>query len=534
MHPCDNTETALRVLTAPRRNHYFYGKRMDVQHFQMEQDYGKLKQWLLNRLTLGKGVLCGLRVFLDDGKICVDPGVAIDGLGREIVVPVRACIDPATGEGGCCEPCCGETKADRPAIDGGRPSAPPVGMPSAPPAGTPSAPPVNAASAPPYGTPDNPGGMTRVPGRSVPQGMFTLWVCYKECRTDYQPVLVSDCEAREHCAPGTVVESFCLKVTPGLPPLQGDPEWCANLWGKHEPPKGDKPSPVSVGPYADAAHVGMHAVDGKAVAMPDAKDIKATMESRRHLLCELFDGKCDPREGDSCVPLAAIRMRDGRAEQFETCLVRPRIYSNAMLLDLILCLADRVEECCGHEDPPPTPTPVETMRVKSVEFLGGPGNQNVIATVQSPLATTNVPIAGKGKAIRVKFTSPFDQGSNKPTTPALGDANFKRHNFLVLPQGGGPAAGLQYAPGKLVVEGPDTLRWELHRDSPFFAANYDGWQKGKLQLLLFGSDDAASGRKALLEAGGLALDGEPIAPAGGVLSGDGTKGGDFKLVFNVG
>src|SRR5882672_2083929 len=111
MHPYDNIENLLRVLEAPRRNNYFYGKRMDVQHFQIEQDYGKLKQWILNRLTFGKGVVCGLKVSLDGNLVCVDPGFAIDGLGREIVVPTRACIDPVTQEGGCCAPCCGEPVA---------------------------------------------------------------------------------------------------------------------------------------------------------------------------------------------------------------------------------------------------------------------------------------------------------------------------------------------------------------------------------------------------------------------------------------
>ena len=38
MHPHDNAEALLRVLTAPRRNQFFYGKRMDVQHFRMEQE----------------------------------------------------------------------------------------------------------------------------------------------------------------------------------------------------------------------------------------------------------------------------------------------------------------------------------------------------------------------------------------------------------------------------------------------------------------------------------------------------------------
>src|ERR1700751_5957770 len=73
---------ALRALTAPRRNNYFYGKRLDVPQFRMEQDYGKEKRWLLNRLALGKGVVCGLKVTAANSQLCVSPGVAIEGRGR--------------------------------------------------------------------------------------------------------------------------------------------------------------------------------------------------------------------------------------------------------------------------------------------------------------------------------------------------------------------------------------------------------------------------------------------------------------------
>jgi hypothetical protein len=203
MRHFDSSEALLRVLSAPRRNHFFYGKRMDVQHFVMEQNYGKLKQWLLNRLGLGTGVLCGLRVSVDGERVCVDPGVAIDGLGREIVVPVRACIDPLAAE----DDCCGEHRA--------------TGL-IPPPAPAPSRE-TGASTAPLPSTSD---------GRPT-NGIFTLWVCYCECLTDHEPVLVSDCSTREHCAAGTVVETFCLKATPGLPPLQGDPTWCAKLWDEH-------------------------------------------------------------------------------------------------------------------------------------------------------------------------------------------------------------------------------------------------------------------------------------------------------------
>ena len=43
---------SLRMLTAPRRNNYFYGKRLDVPQFRMEQEYGRDKQWLCDRRVL--------------------------------------------------------------------------------------------------------------------------------------------------------------------------------------------------------------------------------------------------------------------------------------------------------------------------------------------------------------------------------------------------------------------------------------------------------------------------------------------------
>jgi hypothetical protein len=70
------------------RNNYFYGKLLDVFHLEMEQKYFNSKRWLLNRLVTGPGVVCGLRVELtDDGKsVILNPGLAIDRCGREIVV----------------------------------------------------------------------------------------------------------------------------------------------------------------------------------------------------------------------------------------------------------------------------------------------------------------------------------------------------------------------------------------------------------------------------------------------------------------
>src|SRR5262245_23199355 len=83
------------VLAAPERNHYFYGKLLDVQQLQKEQHYLITARRRLNRLVLGHGVVCGLNVVADTaGMVRIQPGVALDAWGREIVVPEAFGINP--------------------------------------------------------------------------------------------------------------------------------------------------------------------------------------------------------------------------------------------------------------------------------------------------------------------------------------------------------------------------------------------------------------------------------------------------------
>ncbi|MBD2867580.1 hypothetical protein [Paenibacillus arenilitoris] len=70
------------------RNRYFYGKLLTVRDFESEQKYFNDKRRLLNRLLYGSGVLSGMQVVaVDDKTISVEMGVAIDYIGREIVIP---------------------------------------------------------------------------------------------------------------------------------------------------------------------------------------------------------------------------------------------------------------------------------------------------------------------------------------------------------------------------------------------------------------------------------------------------------------
>jgi hypothetical protein len=503
MHAHDTSDLLRRLLGAPSRNHFFYGKRMDVQHFQLEQDYGKHKQWMLNKLTLGKGVLCGLKVTQEGDRLCVEPGVAIDGLGREIVVPVRACIDPARPHEGCC----------------GEPAVTPAPVPVPPPVPAPTD--GNIA-----GVDLNSDTRMRVPapdgGRDEDgKGIFTLWLCYRECFTDQQPVLVTDCDTRSHCAPGTVVESFCLKVTPGLPPLQRDPDWCLNWAAGGKPPKdGD-----------------LHAIRERLELGQGMGEKKAG--GRREALCELLDDACGEGEGEVCVPLAAGMLRDGRIVRLETCAVRPRVYSNAVLLDLILCLAERVDACCNGHEPPPPPKPQEPkalLRVASVAFVSrnADGVETLAAEVESPLKEVKLKIKQHVNLIRVTFTEDISRiAPHQPSTHTYGDNDPDRHNVQVRPSE--VNGGFEYVPGKLTIEGPRAVRFDLFEDSPY--ARHDaggmGWQKGEYTLLLFGDGDAAAQRHPIADTAGTALDGEPAAPVGGAISGDGTPGGTFKLVFII-
>ncbi len=69
------------------RNRYFYGKLLTVRDFELEQTYMNNKRRLINRAVLGAGVVCGLGVTqADDYTLLLESGLALDYLGREVVV----------------------------------------------------------------------------------------------------------------------------------------------------------------------------------------------------------------------------------------------------------------------------------------------------------------------------------------------------------------------------------------------------------------------------------------------------------------
>ena len=69
------------------RNRYYRGKMLTSADFEAEQLYVNNKRRFVNQMISGSGIVCGLNVIsLDDLSIMIESGVAIDDVGREIVV----------------------------------------------------------------------------------------------------------------------------------------------------------------------------------------------------------------------------------------------------------------------------------------------------------------------------------------------------------------------------------------------------------------------------------------------------------------
>jgi hypothetical protein len=165
------------ALDALQRNRFFYGKLMDVAHFQQEQDYFRRQQALVNRLALGSGVLAGLNLVKGaaPGVVRILPGAALDGAGRLIVVPHPVDIDARQG---------------------------------------------TDATGNPFGAP-------------FTNETVVISLAFAEATTDPVAVLAPHCDAPQDCAPSTVVEEFVVLVRAETTPPK--PNYGCTL-GKFPPP----------------------------------------------------------------------------------------------------------------------------------------------------------------------------------------------------------------------------------------------------------------------------------------------------------
>ena len=252
MHGMITKEYAPADLETAVRNRYFYGKLLDVFHFELETDYMNYKRWLLNRLVTGWGVVCGLDVLAseDGAAIYVTRGMALDPWGREIIVPTDSRrVDLPDGEW--------EGQASRWGKQQGQFTPHATG----------------------HDSPNQQGGKEQYPPKQYPEDededeedeedrYYHVVICYNECRSNPTPVLAGDCGDQVQCETGTVEERYKIEIRPG------------------------RLDPISVWECM----------------IPDAI---TRGELQYEVLVRWVTDNCPELPGDPCVPLANIRIRWG-------------------------------------------------------------------------------------------------------------------------------------------------------------------------------------------------------------------------------
>ncbi len=183
-------------LFAPLRNRFFHGKRLDVYHFELETAYGTDMRRLINRHVIGQGVICGLDVTPGacDYSIVIGAGLAIDGMGREIVVPApsQSIVVPRAVIERVCPPPDNEDKDESGEKKRSR-----------------------------YRQSDD--------DRDCEPGWITVSLCYHECELGGSVSTGGTCGVTVNTGAGLIRESYRLEFTDGRP--ESDDRLCSGLIG---------------------------------------------------------------------------------------------------------------------------------------------------------------------------------------------------------------------------------------------------------------------------------------------------------------
>ena len=78
------------------RVNFFPGRLLTADDLAREQAAARERQWLHNRALHGYGVATGFGVTVEGDSVEVSPGLAIDALGREIVLTSPRCLDASS------------------------------------------------------------------------------------------------------------------------------------------------------------------------------------------------------------------------------------------------------------------------------------------------------------------------------------------------------------------------------------------------------------------------------------------------------
>jgi hypothetical protein len=79
-----------------KRLRFFTGQVLTAESFELEQKYFREKLKRHNRALHGFGIVSGLKVIVEAGQIIVEPGLALDCQGNELVIGTAVVVSPVT------------------------------------------------------------------------------------------------------------------------------------------------------------------------------------------------------------------------------------------------------------------------------------------------------------------------------------------------------------------------------------------------------------------------------------------------------
>lgn len=79
-----------------KRLRFFTGQVLTAESFELEQKYFREKLKRHNRALHGFGIVSGLKVIVEAGEIIVEPGLALDCQGNELVIGSAVVVSPVT------------------------------------------------------------------------------------------------------------------------------------------------------------------------------------------------------------------------------------------------------------------------------------------------------------------------------------------------------------------------------------------------------------------------------------------------------
>ena len=79
-----------------KRLRYFTGQVLTAESFELEQKYFREKLKRHNRALHGFGIVSGLKVIVESGQIIVEPGLALDCQGNELVIGAAVVVSPVS------------------------------------------------------------------------------------------------------------------------------------------------------------------------------------------------------------------------------------------------------------------------------------------------------------------------------------------------------------------------------------------------------------------------------------------------------